>query len=128
MELIEKLSALVPPPRKNIVHYHGVLAPHAKDRDRIVPARKNTDDKAGEEGEVKPPISMKHRLTWAALMARVYHLDVETCPRCGGKMRMVAALTDPSSIRRYLLGVGLSAEIPEIVPAKPLPQEAFVFV
>jgi hypothetical protein len=42
-------------------------------------------------------------------------------------MRMVAALTDPSSIRRYLLGVGLSAEIPEIVPAKPLPQEAFVF-
>jgi hypothetical protein len=56
MELIEKLSALVPPPRKNIVHYHGVLAPHAKDRDRIVPARKNTDDKAGEEGEGPPHI------------------------------------------------------------------------
>ena len=28
-ELIEKLAALVPPPRLNLVRYHGVLAPHA---------------------------------------------------------------------------------------------------
>ena len=38
MELIEKLAALVPPPRVNLVRYHGVLAPNAKDRARIVPA------------------------------------------------------------------------------------------
>ena len=31
-DLIEKISALVPPPRRNIVRYFGVLAPHAKDR------------------------------------------------------------------------------------------------
>ena len=32
MELIEKLAALVPPPRSNLVRYHGVLAPNARDR------------------------------------------------------------------------------------------------
>ena len=39
MKLIEKLAALVPPPRANLVRYHGVLAPNAKDRDKIVPGK-----------------------------------------------------------------------------------------
>jgi len=30
-ELLEKLAALVPPPRLNLVRYHGVLAPNAAD-------------------------------------------------------------------------------------------------
>jgi hypothetical protein len=37
-ELIEKLAALIPPPRFHLVRYHGVLAPSARARDRIVPA------------------------------------------------------------------------------------------
>jgi hypothetical protein len=36
-ELLEKLAALVPPSRLNLVRYHGVLAPHAADRAQIVP-------------------------------------------------------------------------------------------
>ena len=39
-ELLEKLAALVPPPRLNLVRYHGVLAPHAADRAQIVPGPK----------------------------------------------------------------------------------------
>ena len=35
--LLEKLAALVPPPRFHLLRYHGVLAPRA--RDRIVPAQ-----------------------------------------------------------------------------------------
>ena len=33
----EKLAALVPPPRQNLVRYHGVLAPASPDRAQIVP-------------------------------------------------------------------------------------------
>ena len=36
-ELIEKLASLVPPPRLNLIRYHGVLAPAAPDRAQIVP-------------------------------------------------------------------------------------------
>ena len=36
-ELIEKLAALVPPPRLNLVRYHGILAPNARARCLVVP-------------------------------------------------------------------------------------------
>lgn len=36
-ELVEKLAALVPPPRFHLVRYHGVLGPCASERDRVVP-------------------------------------------------------------------------------------------
>ena len=38
MELMEKLAALVPAPRVNLVRYHGVLAPRSAWRDSVVPA------------------------------------------------------------------------------------------
>ena len=37
LELVEKLAALVPPPRFHLVRYHGVLAPSAAWRDRVIP-------------------------------------------------------------------------------------------
>ncbi|MFT6083042.1 MAG: hypothetical protein ACJAQZ_005126, partial [Planctomycetota bacterium] len=43
--LIERLLALVPRPRKHLVTYHGVLAPAASLRSRIVPR----PDDGGEE-------------------------------------------------------------------------------
>ena len=40
----------------------------------------------------------------------VFALDVTVCPACGGRLRLIAALTDPASVRRYLQGVGLPTE------------------
>jgi hypothetical protein len=36
-ELLERLAALVPPPRFHLVRYHGILGPCASERDRVVP-------------------------------------------------------------------------------------------
>jgi hypothetical protein len=36
-ELLAKLATLVPPPRVHSLRYHGLFAPHAKCRSRIVP-------------------------------------------------------------------------------------------
>ncbi|MCP4600104.1 MAG: hypothetical protein GY847_06130 [Proteobacteria bacterium] len=47
---------------------------------------------------------------------------METCRHCGGKMRMVAAITNTASIKKYLDGVGESIEIPVLKPARPPPQ------
>ena len=44
MTFIEKLCALVPPPRANLVTYHGVLAPNATWRGRVVPDEVNAND------------------------------------------------------------------------------------
>ena len=47
LEFMEKLAALVPPPRFNLVRYSGVLAPSSGLRRRIIPARQ-AEDSAGE--------------------------------------------------------------------------------
>ena len=39
IETLEKRAALVPPPRFHLLRYHGVLAPRAWARERIVPAQ-----------------------------------------------------------------------------------------
>src|SRR5258708_3940432 len=43
LELIEKLAALVPPPRVHIIRFHGILAPNAKDRKLVVPGNKSPE-------------------------------------------------------------------------------------
>ena len=42
-------------------------------------------------------------------------------------MRLIAALTDPDSIRTYLTGVGRPADPPVISPARPPPQQELYF-
>ena len=68
MELLEKLAALVPPPRFHLLRYHGVLAPRARDRDRIVPTQPVAESTAADRASSAPPCG--HRLEWAALLAR----------------------------------------------------------
>ena len=76
MELLEKLAALVPPPRLHHLRYHGVLAPRARDRGRIVPAKPVAEPAA--DGDTSAP-SCTHRLGWAALLARVFSSDLSEC-------------------------------------------------
>ena len=66
-----------------------------------------------------PHVFGAHRLGWAALLARVFSSDLSACATCGGLLRIVAALTDPASIRTYLEGVGLPAVPPPRAPAQP---------
>ncbi len=125
-ELIEKLVALVPPPRLNLVRYHGVLAPHAADRSQIVPGPVAEEAKAGcGHADAGDRPSGRHRFSWAKLLARVFRIDVSVCPECGGPMRVIAALSEPASIRRCLEGMGLSGRAPPIAPARPDPQPHF---
>jgi hypothetical protein len=43
LELVEKLAALVPPARKNLVSYHGVLAPRHAMRSAVIPKTAATE-------------------------------------------------------------------------------------
>ena len=67
----------------------------------------------------------RNRLLWAALLARVFAIDVTKCANCEGRLRLVAAITDPASAKRYLDGVGLPSAVPELAPARAPPQLDF---
>jgi hypothetical protein len=45
------------------------------------------------------------RLDWATLLQRTYQVDVFQCPRCHGRARVVAAITEPDVIRKILAHV-----------------------
>ena len=49
-------------------------------------------------------------------MRRRLNLDVETCPRCGGKMKLIALVQDAENIARYLRHLGLPTEVPPMAP------------
>lgn len=50
------------------------------------------------------------RVEWAKLLRRTYAVDVLTCPRCSGRMRLMAAITDKATARKMLSHLGLCAE------------------
>jgi hypothetical protein len=39
---------------------------------------------------------------WARLLRRVFDLDLEHCPQCGGDLRIIAAIEAPAVIIRIL--------------------------
>jgi hypothetical protein len=93
-EFIARLVSLIPPPRANQLRYHGILAPAAAWRDKVVPTHE-------PETKSLSPVPRKHRVSWAMLLRRVFAVDALHCPRCGGRMRVLAAITDATTIARF---------------------------
>ena len=90
---MSRLAALVPRPRLNLTRFHGVFAPNAKYRHRIVPWQPR-----GKVDNDKPRAPMN----WAQRLKRVFAIDIEACPECGGKLRVIACIEDPLLIRQIL--------------------------
>ena len=118
LEFMQKLAALVPRPRLNLIRYHGVLAPNAKWRSQIVPQviPDPLSDHAGEDSPI--PSAPKQTISWARLLKRVFNIDMERCPNCQGKLQIIAAIEDPSTIAKILKHLGLPARAPPRAPAK----------
>ena len=110
------LAALVPRPRLHLIRFHGVLAPNAGLRAAIVPGPpENTSEPADEQPHGAPA-----RLGWARLLKRVFDVDLEHCPQCGGDFKIIAAIEDPAVIARILTHLGLPGRAPPRSPARPL--------
>ncbi len=135
-DLLKRLVPLIPLPRAHQVRYHGILAPCASLRSRVVPVAEfdlgsvgAADDAAPEPGALGSlasgtdqagedrPETRPRRLRWAALLQCVFGLDALRCPRCGATLRLIAAIEDPVIARRILECLDLPARAPPITPA-----------
>ena len=56
-------------------------------------------------------------IDWAALLKRVYQIDVLRCP-CGGTLRMVALVTELKPVRNILVAMGLDPTPPARAPPR----------
>ena len=121
---LERLAVLVPRPRTNLVLYHGVLAPRAAWRAEVVHRQAPVVAAVTSLAETLPaPAPPDHGSgsRWANLMRRAFGFDVLACPRCGGRLRLIALLDASVVTERILRHLGLPAEVPPARPARAPP-------
>lgn len=132
LEFLEKLSALVPPPRIHLTRFHGILAPHSKFRHLVVP--QIVEEKVEEDTNLEKSLEVQEsedngakqkRISWAKLLSRVFALDMGNCDHCGGEMRAISAVIKQEVVVKILTHLGLPARAPPIAPSKIPRQEDF---
>jgi len=144
IELLQRLSRLIPPPRVHRHRYHGVFAPNSRwrreatrlgreqksDPDDEPDAGLDTD--TGQESAVGRCDHLDQgrgaRRRWAPLLARVYEIDPLQCPACDGPMRILAFLTDPTVVRPILRHLRIPEHPPPVSPARAPPQTELLAV
>jgi hypothetical protein len=115
LQLIRRIAWMVPPAKQHQVRFHGALAPAARIRPHIIPAPRVfvALTAAPDNAMPEPSATSTHRIDWARLLARV-GIDALACPQCGGRMRVLAAITEPTIILRILEHLGLPTEPPSL--------------
>jgi len=145
LEFMQRLAVLVPRPRLHLIRFHGVLAPNAKLRPEIIPSSGrqagnpsgpallrsaavrrpvpgspggvNATDTSDDHGDTPHP-SAPTRISWARLLKRVFEIDIEQCPQCGGALKIIAAIEHPPVIVKILAHLGFPARAPPRSPAR----------
>jgi hypothetical protein len=58
------------------------------------------------------------RLPWAQLLRRTFAVDVLACLTCGGQLRVLGAVTEPTVALAILERLGLTSDVPNPVRAR----------
>ncbi len=119
-----RLAVLVSRPRVNLVLYHGLLVPRATWRVEVVPRRApqvTADARVEASASGVTPRPSARGTSWADLMRRAFEIDVLACPRCGGRLRLIALIEASAVALRILTHLGLPADVPRPAPARAPP-------
>lgn len=55
------------------------------------------------------------RMTWAQRLRRVFRIDVQTCPKCGGTMKIIACIDEEVVIEKILAHIDAQVLPPDAV-------------
>ena len=107
----------MPKPRVNLTRFHGVFAPNSKHRIQVTPAKRGKGKKthATDELSDKTAIQRHAAMTWAQRLKRVFDIDIETCPECGGAVKVIACIEDPVVIKKILTHLDEKAAVTETI-------------
>ena len=81
--------------------------------------------RAAADPEEPTPVERRAAMTWAQRLKRVFGIDIETCPVCGGAVRIIASIEDPAVIEKILAHLdakGGDPEAPRRPPCRAPPQ------
>ena len=55
-------------------------------------------------------------MNWARRLKRVFGVEIETCARCGGKLKIIASIEEPAVIAKIL------SRLPKMAPDQYPPE------
>ncbi len=114
LELIARVTSQIPDKRQVMVRYYGLYANAHRGKVRKagrVPVA------LGMLEEELPRVPFKG---WAEMIRKVYEVDPMICPRCGGRMKVVAFLTEHAVVDRIIRHLKLT-----FAAEKPPPSRIF---
>jgi hypothetical protein len=124
LALIDKIAALIPPPRAHRHRYYGVFAPNSPMRAAVTAMAPMPvvvpQPVAASEADAPPQRAASHYL-WAMLLARIYETLPLVCPNCHAPMRIIAFITEAGTVRKILDHLGEPTQSPKIAPARGPP-------
>jgi hypothetical protein len=102
-------------PMARIGNFYGFYA------SRVRASRRETE---ASDVPAEPTTKRRCSPSWARLISKVYHADPLLCRQCGGKLKIIAYVSDEISVKRILAELGLSPPEDE----KPPPVRQVVFL
>ena len=133
MQLLDRLAALIPPPRRHRHRYYGVLAPNSPLRTAVTALAQptgiaaaptpvvSTPPGAASAEPTEPAHRQAARYVWALLLARIHEVLPLPCPKCGGEMKIIAFITEGKVILDILGHLGEPTSPPRLMPARGPP-------
>jgi hypothetical protein len=100
---------------------HGVFAPNRAHRAQVTkPHRgKGASAQAAAATDERTAAERRAAMSWAQRLKRVFNIDIQTCPACGGALRIIACIEDPLVIDKIL--AHLDAKAPAAQASRPPP-------
>ncbi len=111
LSFLARVAALVARPGQNQVLYFGALAPGSPIRSAVLPVPPDPT----ENRPVAP--SRPGRMSHCDLLRRVFSVDLLECP-CGGRLELVAVVTDPDVVQAVAAAITLSQQRPRGPPTE----------
>jgi hypothetical protein len=114
LEFIARVTSHIPDKGQVMVRYYGLYA--NANRGKVRKANRVPVALGMIEEDPRPVPSNG----WAEMIRKVYEVDPLICPRCGGRMRVVAFLTEYAVVDRIIRHLELT-----FVAEKPPPVHVF---
>lgn len=87
----------------------------------ITPAKRGKGARRKKETDDKTPAERHATMTWAQRLKRVFNIDMETCPHCGGPVKVIACIEEQQVIDKILAHLKeKEARAPPILPSPGL--------
>jgi hypothetical protein len=128
LEWIARLTSHIPDKGAQTVHYYGAYSNKHRGvvRKRVAAGtgQAAAGDGKGQESE-GADFERPTRKQWAALVKQIFEADPLICPRCKGKMKIVAVIEKASVIDRILKHLGYRFDIADLAAPATGPPPPF---